>query len=306
MAPRVAALVGSTAVGKSRVAIEVAEALSAEIVSVDSMQIYAGMTIGTDQPPQDWRQRVPHHLIAEKDPSEELTVAEFQARGRAAIDDITERGRVPLLVGGSGLYFRALVEDLDFPPRAEDVRARLEDELEELGAAGLHERLSELDPAAATRIEPGNARRIVRALEVIELTGKPFSEGYDFDRYDSIYRLAVAGLNRSRADIYARIERRVDEMLDAGLLDEAAALRASGPSRTARQALGYRQIYEATESGALSDKELRAAIVAATKKFAKRQEAWFRADPRVRWFDAADPDLTAQLIAFYRNTLEVP
>lgn len=305
MRQRVAALLGPTAVGKSRIAVDVAEALGAEIVSVDSMQIYKGMEIGTDQPTADLRARVTHHLIGEKDPGEELTVAEFQQRGRKAIETIVARSRLPLLVGGSGLYFRALVDDLEFPPRAEDVRARLEDELESAGPQLLYERLQSVDPDAAARIEPQNARRIARALEVIELTGRPFSEGYQWDRYESRYELAVAGLKRDRSDLYSRIESRVEDMVDAGLVEEAIALERLGPSRTARQALGYRQIYERSGAERHKTQETVRDIVTATKKFAKRQEAWFRADPRIRWFDASDPDVNASLVAFYRQTLEV-
>ena len=296
-----AAIVGPTAVGKSAVALEVAEVLRAEIVSVDSMQIYRGMDVGTDKPTPAMRRRVPHHLLDLEDPSEPLTVAGYQRAARAAISGIAARGRLPLLVGGSGLYFRAVVDDLRFPPRDGSVRAGLEEEAERLGAAALHARLAELDPVAARRIEPANARRTIRALEAIALTGRPFSDAGSWDSYQSIYRLAAAGLTRPRAELYRRIEDRVGRMLARGLIDEARGLAGRGLSRTARQALGYRQVLEA-HPGAGSD-ELARDIVRATKRFARRQESWFRADPRVVWFDASQGDVAARLIAFFGSGL---
>lgn len=293
---KVAALVGPTAVGKTEVSLRVAEELVAEIVSVDSMQIYRGMDVGTAKPSAGDRERVPHHLIDLRDPSHELTVAEFQELGRGAIADVASRGRLPLLVGGSGLYFRALVDDLEFPPRSDEIRRGLELEAEEVGAERLHERLRAADPVAAARIEPGNVRRIVRALEVIEITGGRFSDNVTWDRYESRYDLAVAGLERARDDLHRRIDERVDAMMAAGLEDEARAVLALGP-RTARQALGYRQLFEGGG---------REEIARATRRFARRQLAWFKADPRVRWFDAAAPGLEERLVAFFRDALALP
>jgi tRNA dimethylallyltransferase len=288
---KVATIVGPTATGKSELAVEVAECLGAEIVSVDSMKIYKGMDAGTAKPPPDLLGRVPHHLIDEIDPAHSLTVAEFQALGRSAIEDIARRGCVPLLVGGSGLYYRAIVDDLVFPPTDEKVRSTIESEAEELGAEGLHARLHALDERAAAKIEPGNIRRMVRALEVIELTGRPFSENSAaWDRYESRYDLRAAGLGRVRAELRERVAARVDQMLAAGLIDEARELNKRGPlSRTARMALGYRQVLDAGEDADVS--EVRESIVRATVRFARRQEAWFRADPRIVWFDASRPDL---------------
>jgi tRNA dimethylallyltransferase len=280
--PRVVALVGPTAVGKTALSVDLAEALGAEIVSLDSMQLYRGMDIGTDKAAPEMRERVPHHLIDLFEPEHDVTVAEFQALGRAAIEDISSRGRVPLLVGGSGLYFRALVDDLEFPPRSDEVRRRLEDELDISGPEALYNRLASLDPLAAGRIEPRNARRIIRALEVIELTGKPFSDNDAWDRYESRYDLQVLGLERERDELYARIGSRVDRMLATGLVEEALDLR-DRLGRTARQALGYKQILDAPEGPPDS---WRAEIVRATKRLARRQGSWFRADPRVRWLDA--------------------
>ena len=296
---RVGAIVGPTAVGKSTIALSVAEALGAEIVSVDSMQVYRGMDVGTDKATEEMQQRVPHHLLDIRDPSHDLTVAEFQDLARAAIADISGRGKLPLLVGGSGLYFRAVVDELDFPPRSADVRTALEGRLESEGVEALYAELQRVDPAAAAKMEPGNARRIVRALEVIEITGRPFSENDAWDRFESIYDLRVAGLERPREDLYERVSARVDRMLERGLEDEARTVAASGMGATARQALGYRQVLDAgknAEAGQLRDE-----IVRATKRFARRQLSWFRADPRIRWFEASDPDLVGRLTAYFTD-----
>lgn len=299
-APRtsVAALVGATAVGKTKAAVELAEALGAEIVSCDSMQVYRGMDIGTAKPAPDLLRRVPHHLLDLVEPSHDLSASEFQGWARAAIAEISGRGRLPLLVGGSGLYFRAVVDDLVFPPRSPEIRRRLEREAA-LGPAAAYARLAALDPEAAGRIEPGNARRVVRALEVIEITGRPFSQGYAWDRVAGPFAVYVAGLTRGRAELYERIGRRVDAMLQAGLIEEARALEAGGMGSTARQALGYRQILEAPPGTPVE--EIRCAIARATKRYARRQESWFKADTRVRWFDAGAPSLHDDLLAWFRS-----
>lgn len=299
---RVAAIVGPTGVGKSRVAVEVAEAIGAEIVSVDSMQVYSGMDIGTDKATSDMRWRVPHHLLDQWLPSHNVTVSEFQAEARNAVTHITKRGALPLLVGGSGLYFRAVVDDLSFPPRSAEVRASLEAEAEELGPSVLHDRLNLIDPRAATKMEPTNTRRVVRALEVIELTGELFSDNDSFDRYQSVYDLAVAGLTRSRDELYALIDERVDRMLRRGLIDETRRLLALGIGRTAGQALGYRQVIEhpGADHGVLREE-----IVRATKRFARRQESWFKGDPRTEWFSASDPECIEGLVGFFRTRLRL-
>lgn len=293
--PLVLALVGPTAVGKTAASLEVADRLGAEIVSVDSMQIYRGLDIGTDKAGAEMRARVPHHLLDLKDPEEPLTVSAFQQEARGAIEDIVRRGAVPLLVGGSGLYFRAVVDDLGFPPRSEEIRRELEDEVERVGPEALHERLRNVDPRAAARIEPRNVRRTVRALEVIQLTGEPFSQSDSWDVYESVYELGAAGLTRPRADLWRRIEERADAMIRRGLVDEVRGLAGRlGP--TASQALGYKQVLEAPED---DPGDLVAAIARATKRFARRQESWFRADPRISWFDATRPDLADALEAHF-------
>ena len=294
---RVAAIVGPTAVGKTETSMAVAERLGAEIVSVDSMQIYKDMDIGTAKASTIDRARVPHHLLDLFEPSRDVSVAEFQELARSAIGEIAEGGGLPLLVGGSGLYFRAVVDDLEFPPSEPSVRKSLEDEVEGLGPEALHERLTELDAEAAARMEPTNARRIVRALEVIELTGRRFSENVSWERFQSRYELRVVGITLPREVLYERIARRVDSMLEAGLIEEAHELRAKGMSRTARQALGYRQILEADPGS--SPEQIRDEIVRATKRFARRQESWFKSDPRVAWFAADDPDLVEKLSTMF-------
>lgn len=298
---KVGAIVGPTAVGKSACALEVAELLDAEIVSVDSMQSYVGMDIGTDKPTPQMRARVPHHMIDVWPPSYEMTVAEFQGRARAAIESVAAADRLPLLVGGSGLYFRAVVDDLSFPPRSAEVRSALEAEVEEAGAGALYARLRELDPAAALRIEPGNERRIIRALEVIEITGRRFSENDAWHRYESRYTLAIAGLTRPRHELYERVEARVENMLEAGLVEETHALARVGMSRAASQALGYRQILERGED--VSRAYLRTVITRATKRFARRQESWFRSDPRIEWLEAARPDVVEAAAGLFRASL---
>ena len=296
---RVAAIVGPTAVGKSTLALEVASLLDAEIVSIDSMQLYRGMDIGTDKPTAEMMERVPHHLVNVNDPSEDITVAEFQLLARQAIESIARRGKYPLLVGGSGLYFRAVVDDLKFPPTDSEIRLRLEEEVDSLGAEALHGRLSELDPEAAKRIEPSNARRTVRALEVIELTGRRFSENVQWDNYESIYDLRAVGLMRPRDDLYARIEQRVKDMIARGLIEETKRVAAGTMSRTARMALGYRQVFD---QPAATEAEIQVEIVRATKRFARRQDSWFRADPRVHWVDASVAGCVMDIMAYLHDS----
>ncbi|MDQ3953938.1 MAG: tRNA (adenosine(37)-N6)-dimethylallyltransferase MiaA, partial [Actinomycetota bacterium] len=267
----------------------------------DSMQLYKDMDAGTAKPTPEQRRRVPHHLVDLFPASHEPTVAEFQTRARAAVADISSRGRLPLVVGGSGLYFRAVVDDLDFPPRDPGLRRRLEEESHEVGPEALHARLTHLDPIAAARIEPQNARRIVRALEVIELTGAKFSANDSWERYESRFDLRAAGLTRSRDELFPRIAERVDAMLARGLVAEAKALEHT-LGITGRQALGYRQVLEADEDDDTAP--VRDAIVRATKRFARRQESWFRADPRIAWFEASSPTIVDDLVAYLAGSGE--
>ena len=299
---KVAAIVGATATGKTEVALEVASRLGAEIVSIDSMQSYVGMDIGTAKPPASMRERVPHHLLDTWPPSHDLTVAEFQRAAKDAIAGISRRRRLPLLVGGSGLYLRAVLDDFELPPRSQEVRDRLYKEAEAAGPEPLYRRLQSKDPLAASRIDSGNVRRIVRALEVIEITDRPFSSNYVWERYESGYELAISGLTRPRPELFERIERRVDEMVASGLFDEVRSLALRGMSATARQALGYRHALD--RSPAATDEDVVDAIVKDTKRFARRQESLLRADPRIRWFDATDEESAVDAVTgFFKTSL---
>jgi tRNA dimethylallyltransferase len=279
----VLALVGPTATGKTALALELAPQLGAEIVSADAMLVYRGMDIGTAKPSPAERARVPHHLVDLVDPAEEFSVARFQPLARAAVADVLGRGRVPLLVGGSGLYFHAVVDDFSFPPTDPAVRARLEAEAASAGLPALYQRLARADPAAAARIEPANLRRIVRALEVLELTGRPFSSWRGaMDAPASRYRLTVLGLDPGPQRLRAAVAERVAAMAAAGLVDEVRQLATRPLSRTARQALGYKQLLDAFERGTPVEEAFRA-VVARSRVYARRPLAWFRRDPRVRW-----------------------
>ena len=279
------AVVGATAAGKSDLAVELALALDGEVINADSMQLYRGMDIGTAKLTSAERRGVPHHLLDVWDVTKDASVAEYQDLAEAVIADITARGKVPVLVGGSGLYVRAALGDLDFPGTDPAIRERLEAELSAVGPAPLYARLAAADPAAAAAILPGNGRRIVRALEVIELSGQPFSAtmpGYDAGR-----PAVQIGVQRRRAELYQRIAARVDRMWAAGLEAEVRALAADGlrDGRTASRALGYQQMLRHLD-GELTSDEAREETVRATRHFARRQESWFRRDPRVSWLPA--------------------
>lgn len=289
--PRRVAVVGPTASGKSSVAMAVAERLGdVELVSVDSMQVYRGMDVGTAKPTVEERRRVPHHLLDLVEPSDEFTVAEFQRAYRAVLGDLVDRDRRAILVGGTGLYHRAVIDDLEIPGEWPDVRERLRTELASAGPEALHARLATIDPAAAARMEPTNDRRIVRALEVCEGSGRPFSSfGPGLDAYPPTDVVQI-GLRWDRAVLTERIARRVRTMVDTGLVDEVAAIRSTtGFSKTAAQALGYKEIL-AHLDGELTLDEAVDQVTLRTRQFAIRQLRWFGRDPRVRWVDvAADP-----------------
>ena len=279
----VLALVGPTAAGKTGLALAVAERLGAEVVSADALLVYRGRDIGTAKPPPRERARVPHHRVDLVDPGEEFSVARFQPLARAAIAEVLGRGRSPLLVGGSGLYFHAVVDEFVFPPTDQAVRSRLEAEAAQLGLPELYRRLAAADPPAAARIQPGNLRRTVRALEVMELTGRPFSSfRAAMDTPVSRYRLTVLGLDPGPELLRARVAERVAAMAEAGLVEEVRRLAGRPLSRTARQALGYKELLDAMERGTPVPEALEA-VVRRTRAYARRQLAWFRRDPRVRW-----------------------
>jgi tRNA dimethylallyltransferase len=285
MGVRRVAVVGPTASGKSEVAMAVAAQLGdVELLSIDSMQVYRGMDIGTAKPTAAERAAVPHHLIDLVEPTEEFTVAEFQRAYRLVLDDLGARERRAVLVGGTGLYHRSVIDDLDLPGEWPEVRARLDAEAIELGPEPLHARLTTIDPDAAARMEPTNARRVVRALEVCEGSGRPFSSfGPGLDTYPPSPVVQI-GLRWDRAVQAARIERRVNQMIDDGLLDEVRRLAERGLSRTAAQALGYKELLVHLD-GACSLDEAVEQVVVRTRQFAVRQLRWFQRDPRVRWID---------------------
>jgi tRNA dimethylallyltransferase len=285
----VMAVVGPTASGKSSLALEVARrrigaGSPTELVAVDAFTVYRGMDIGTAKPTAAERAEVPHHALDLRDPWEELSVADFQREARAAVAEVHRRGAVAVLVGGSGLYFRAVVDDLRFPPTDPEVRARLEARWWDQPRAA-HDRLATLDPPAAARIGAANVRRTVRALEVIELTGERFS-AYDdaWHRYESIYPTLEVGYLEPPAEVLrAAIRSRAEHMVTAGLLDEARALRDDprGVSRTAARGIGYAEAF-AVLDGTLDRDDLVERIATRTWRYAKRQRSWFRADPRCR------------------------
>ena len=289
MAELVIAVVGPTAAGKSDLALGVARAVGGEVVNADSMQLYRGMDIGTAKLTVAQRQGVPHHLLDIWDVRQTASVAEYQRLAREAIAAIQKRGLVPVLAGGSGLYVRAALDPLEFPGTDPRLRARLEAELAGHGPAVLHARLASLDPVAAAAILPSNGRRIVRALEVIQLSGKPFSAA--LPEYESLYPAVQIGLAVDRAELDRRIADRTGMMFAAGLVREVAGLKRAGlrAGKTASRALGYAQVLRFLD-GEYSLEEARAETILATKRFVRRQESWFRRDPRVTWLPAGAAD----------------
>ncbi|MGY1772156.1 tRNA (adenosine(37)-N6)-dimethylallyltransferase MiaA [Blastococcus sp. SYSU D00813] len=289
-APPVVAVVGPTATGKTALAVALAQRLGGEVVNADSMQLYRGMDIGTAKPDAAERGGVPHHLLDLWHVRQPASVAEYRDRARAEVDRLRAAGVLPLLVGGSGLYVRAVLDELDFPGTDPQVRARLEAELAEVGPAALHARLAAVDPAAAAAVLPGNGRRIVRALEVVELTGGPFRASLPEPRPH--YPAVVVGLDREPAELDERVARRVDRMWAAGFVAEVEALAADGlrEGPTASRALGYAQVL-AQLDGELSAEEARERTVVTTRRFVRRQRSWFRRDAATTWFDAGRPDL---------------
>ncbi|MBA2532163.1 MAG: tRNA (adenosine(37)-N6)-dimethylallyltransferase MiaA [Nocardioidaceae bacterium] len=288
--PRVLAIVGPTAAGKSALAVAMAEHLGGEVVSVDSMQVYRGMDIGTAKLPLAQRRGVPHHLLDLVDVTAPATVAEFQSWARVAIAGCHHRGTVPVLVGGSALYIRAVLDRFDFPGTDEGLRERLEADLASVGATALHRRLAAADPQSAARILPTNGRRIVRALEVVTLTGRPFTAALPPYEY-AFPDVVQLGIDVPRDALDERIASRVDAMWTAGLIDEVRRLEAVGlrRGRTACRALGYAQVLRHL-AGECSAEQAKADTVRATTRFARRQDSWFRKDPRITWlpYDASD------------------
>jgi tRNA dimethylallyltransferase len=278
----VIAVVGATATGKSALGIEIAQAIGGEVVNADSMQLYRGMDIGTAKVTPAERAGVPHHLMDIWDITEPASVAGYQHLARAVVGDIKRRGKVPVLVGGSGLYIRAALEDLDFPGTDQEVRARLEKELADGGPGPLHDRLRELDPEAAAAILPSNGRRIVRALEVIEISGRPFTA--TMPEFGTTSADVQIGLSLPRPALDERITERVHRMWRDGFAEEVRELERRGlrAGRTASRALGYAQMLRHL-SGEWTSEQALEETIKATRRFARRQESWFRRDPRITW-----------------------
>lgn len=285
----VVAVVGATATGKSDLGVSLAQRLGGEIINADASQLYRGMDIGTAKLTQPERQGVAHHQLDVLDVTEEASVAAYQQAARADLAAIRDRGHRPIVVGGSGLYVRALLDLLEIPPTDAGVRSRWEAELDRVGVAPLHARLAESDPEAAARIEPRNGRRIVRALEVIELTGRPFSA--TLPRREYAVPTVQIGLAAARSQLDERIARRVDRMWEQGLVGEVQALESRGlrEGRTASRAIGYAQVL-ALLDGTTDEEGARADTVTATRRLVRRQESWFGPDPRITWLphDAED------------------
>jgi tRNA dimethylallyltransferase len=293
-------IAGPTGTGKSRLSLSLAARVDGEVVNADSMQLYRGMDIGTAKVPPEERHGVPHHLLDVLDVMERASVATYQRAARAAVEDILSRGRTPILVGGSGLYVQAVVDEIDFPATDPEVRVALERQLGEDGVGAMYQRLRGLDPAAAAIIERGDGRRIVRALEVIELTGRPFTATLPRPgppRYDAV----LLRLDRDTAVLDRDLDERVRDMIAAGFLDEVSALERRGLRRgvTASRALGYQQLLEVLDGRRTLDDAV-AATVTATRRFVRRQRSWFRRDRRMLDLDAADPALLDRAVGALR------
>ena len=287
-------IVGATGTGKSALSLDLAEGLaragrSAEIVNADAMQLYRGMDIGTAKLAPNERRGIPHHLLDTLDPRDEASVADYQRDARTAIDAIIARDAVPILVGGSGLYVSSVIHDFHFPGTDPEVRARLETELSEVGPGLLYRRLLELDPAAAGSIGPANGRRLVRALEVIEITGEPFGAGLPED--GGLWRPAtIIALSAPRETLVVRLDARVEAMWRQGIVAEADALQQRGLGVTAARAIGYAQALGQLE-GTMTESEAVASTAALTRRYARRQVGWFRRYREAAWIEHDDPRL---------------
>ena len=289
---KVIAIVGPTAVGKTALSLEIAEKFSAEIINADAMQIYKGMDIGTAKLPLSQRRGIVHHQIDVLDPSEEANVSQYQKQSREIINDLLSKNVQPILVGGSGLYVNSVLEDLEFPGTNLEVRAKYEEILDEKGVEALFQMLKEIDPKAAENILPNNARKIVRALEVNEITGKAFNA--KLPEPSPIFSDVRIALDMPRDLLDKRIIDRVHQMFEDGFVDEVKSLEKNlRLGKTAFRALGYSQVLSLL-SGEISEDEAIALTINATKKFARRQLSWFRRDPLIHWLNATSPDLFAQ------------
>ena len=311
MQPKLIAVVGPTGTGKSDLALHLAEQLvtrgaKAEIVNADSMQLYRGMDIGTAKLSPTARPRIAHHLLDVPTPRGESTAAEYQKKARPQIQEIQANGSVPILVGGSMLYVAAVLNNFDFPGRDEQLRASLESDLELMGSRKLHQRLEQLDAQAASRIDPANGRRVVRALEIVISTGEPFAAALP-EQPESWQPVLEIGLNSERANLTQRLADRVSKMWQLGLVDEAESLIPHGlrDGKTASRAIGYAQALGQLD-GVLTEDEAKAETTMLTQRYARRQMSWFRRDERIQWLDYQDPDYLAKATELALAWLESP
>jgi tRNA dimethylallyltransferase len=295
------AIVGPTGTGKSQLALDVAERLGGEIVNADAMQLYRGMDIGTAKLPVAQRRGIPHHQLDVLDVTETATVARYQRAAAADVEAIAARGAVPVIVGGSMLYLQSLLDDWSFPATDPSVRAKWEQRLAEVGPAQLHAELARRDPAAGTSILPTDGRRIVRALEVVELTGQPFAASapaIGAPRWDT----AIIGLDCATELLDERLSKRTDTMFEQGLVGEVTTLLARGLREgvTASRALGYAQVIADLDAGGTGDGAREPTFIG-TRRYVRRQRSWFRRDHRIRWLDATAPGLADEAIAAWRD-----
>ncbi|HRK89750.1 MAG TPA: tRNA (adenosine(37)-N6)-dimethylallyltransferase MiaA [Anaerolineales bacterium] len=304
--PPIILIVGPTAVGKTELAICLAERLNGEIVSADSRLFYRGMDIGTAKPSQAETMRVPHHLIDIVNPDETLSLAVFQEMAREVISQIHSRGKLPFLVGGTGQYVRAVTEGWTPPAVQPDARLRnvLETLQEQQGKEWLYEKLKILDPVAASAIDLRNVRRTIRALEVIFTTGKKFSE--QRGQSDSPYHLVTVGLNRPRAELYQRVDERIEKMFADGLIDEVRGLLNKGysPLLPSMSAIGYRECVSVVQ-GSMTMEQAKVEMKRLTRVFVRRQANWFKeSDPNIRWFDPSSENILNEIETHIRNSLQ--
>ncbi|MDN5276787.1 MAG: tRNA dimethylallyltransferase [Clostridiales bacterium] len=306
-------IVGPTAVGKTKLSIELAKALNGEIVSADSMQIYRYMDIGTAKPTAEERQGIPHHMMDIIDPAQEFSVAEYQRLATQAIDDIHRRNKIPIVVGGTGLYIKSLLYPMNFTDASYDpeFRRELQRQAETTGKEYLHKKLQAVDPKTAARLHPNDVRRVIRALEVYHLTGKPMSEyNQELEKMDYKYNVAMIGLTMDRAKLYERINQRVDEMIEKGLLDEVKRLLDRGYTRDmiSMQGLGYKELIDYFQ-GKVSLEEAIYILKRETRRYAKRQLTWFRAQKDIVWVNVdqfeSHEALVKRCLAYIKEKLNI-
>ncbi|WP_040810287.1 tRNA (adenosine(37)-N6)-dimethylallyltransferase MiaA [Nocardia concava] len=295
------AVVGPTATGKSDLALDLAERLDGEIVNIDAMQLYRGMDIGTAKLPVPERRGIPHHQFDILDVTETATVASYQSAARADVEAIMARGRTPVIVGGSMMYVQALLDDWDFPATDPEIRAKWEAVLADRGTVAVHEALKQADPVAAQTILPTDGRRMVRALEVVELTGKPFAASAP-QIGEPRWGTVIIGVDRDTSELDARIELRTAKMFESGLVEETEQLIARGlrHGQTARRAIGYAQVLDFLD-GEYDLAEAQERTFIGTRRYVRRQRSWFRRDQRVHWVDGADPQLSATAMALVEH-----